>query len=169
MDINKKYRLEKAVSKDPMRESLQNVYVTKRHATATNGHILAIVPVKSEDTDTPGPLSPDALKLGRKAMPKGLEEIRIALDGKQVLPDGVALPRPEVDGFPKLYRILRDAYRGRKYKIGINAGLLKDLSDAMGTDQVILEIQSPDKAVLVRPLKEDAGERGIIMPVLIRE
>jgi hypothetical protein len=52
--MNRKYKLEKAVSKEPMREALQNVYVTKRYATATNGHILAIVPVKSDDADTPG-------------------------------------------------------------------------------------------------------------------
>jgi hypothetical protein len=56
MEINKKYKLEKAVSIDPMRESLLNIFITRRHAIATNGHILAIVPVKSDDTDTPGAL-----------------------------------------------------------------------------------------------------------------
>jgi hypothetical protein len=108
MEINKKYKLEKAVSKDPLRESLQNIFITQRHAIATNGHILAIVPVKSEDTDRPGILSVVALKLGRKAMPKGFDEI-------------------------------------------------------------ILELNSPEKSILVRPLNDGNGERGLIMPMRIRE
>jgi hypothetical protein len=79
------------------------------------------------------------------------------------------LPRPNGDNPPKLYSILRDAQKKRKYKFGINVGLLKDLSDALGTDEVLLELSAPDKAILVRPLKDNAGEKGLIMPILIRE
>jgi DNA repair protein RadC len=47
------------------REVFRGAIVTQRHAIATNGHILAIVPIKTEESDTQGSLSVDALKLGR--------------------------------------------------------------------------------------------------------
>jgi hypothetical protein len=75
MEISRKYKLEKAVSTDPHRTQLHNIFITKHHAMVTNGHILAVVPMKSEDTDVPGLLSPDALKLGRKATSKSFDEI----------------------------------------------------------------------------------------------
>jgi hypothetical protein len=72
MEISRKYKLEKAVSTDPHRTRCTTSLITKHHAIVTNGHILAVVPVKSDDTDVPGLLSIDALKLGRKATSKEL-------------------------------------------------------------------------------------------------
>jgi DNA polymerase III sliding clamp (beta) subunit (PCNA family) len=167
MEISKKYNLEKAISTDPHRTQLHNIFITQRHAIATNGHILAIVPVKSEDTDTPGTLSVDALKLGRKVMPKSFDDIQITLDGKLVLQDGTELPRPEGEKPPRLYGILRDAHKNRKVRFGINVGLLKDLCDAIGTSEIILELNEPEKSILVRPLKDSNGETGLIMPMRI--
>ena len=169
MEINKKYKLEKAVTKDQMRESLQNIIILQDQAIATDGYILAAVPVKMEDGDTAGLLSPDALKLGRKVMPKGFDEIRIALDGSQKLSDGTVLPRPEGEQPQRLQSILEDAQKKRKFKFGINPTFLKELSEAIGADEVVLELSAPDKAILVRPFKDNNGEKGIIMPVRIRE
>ena len=70
MEIQRKYKLEKAVSTDDNRPTLTNISITRQHAVATNGSILAIVPVKFEKDDTPGWLSPVALKLARKVAPK---------------------------------------------------------------------------------------------------
>ena len=169
MEINRKYKLEKAVSKDPMRENLQNIFITGDKAIATDGYIMAVVPIKAEDSDTPGLLSPDALKLGRKSMPKGFDEIRIALDGNQKLQGGTVLPRPEGEKPQRLQSILSDAQKKRKFKFGINVSLLNDLSNAIGADEVVLELSAPDKAILVRPLKDNEGEKGIIMPVRVKE
>ena len=44
MEILKKYKLEKAVSTDSLRTNLQNIYISRRHAMATNGMILVLVP-----------------------------------------------------------------------------------------------------------------------------
>ncbi len=169
MEINKKYKLEKAVSKDPLRENLHNIIIQGKQAFATDSYIMAVVPVKMEKGDTPGLMSPDALKLGRKATLKGFDEIRIALDGSQKLQDGTVLPRPEGDHPDRLQSILSDAQKKRKVKFGINVSLLKDLSDAIGADEVVLELAAPDKAILVRPLKDSNGEKGIIMPVRVKE
>jgi hypothetical protein len=166
MEINKKYKLEKAVSTDSLRPALQNISISRTHAMATNANILAIVPVTMAKDDTPGWLTPDALKLGRKVSPKSEEAMTITLNGKQILPDGTQMARPGNDEQPPdIAGILHSAKMNRKFKFGINVQLLKDLSDAIGSEEVVLELAQADKAILVRPVQSKAGEHGIIMPV----
>lgn len=167
MEIDRKYKLEKAVSKDPNRITLKNIHVSRRHARATNGSILAIVPIESSKNDTSGWLTPDALKLGRKATPNSFGNVRIELNGAQVFTDGTSIPRPTEEKPPNIFRLLLDAHRNRKVKFGINASYLKDLADAIGTEEVVLEFSKPDKAILVRPQSGKDGAVGLIMPVRI--
>ena len=94
MQIDRKYKIEKAVSTDSNRESLQNVFVSRRHAMATDGRILAIVPVKTDVEDGPGWMSPDALKHARKVSGKGLDSIRIGLNLAQILKDLTTIHSP---------------------------------------------------------------------------
>ena len=171
MQIEKKYKLEKAVSTDENREALVNISVTRRHAIACDGKILAIVPVQVEEGDEVGWLTPDALKLARKAGPRGFDTIRIGLNGTQELQDGSTIKRPSYKEIkpPKMLQILLHAHRGRTLRIGINAGMLKDLADALGTEEVILEFSTPEEAILVRPLHHEEGVRGVLMPVRINE
>jgi DNA polymerase III sliding clamp (beta) subunit (PCNA family) len=166
MEIYKKVKLEKAVSTDILRTNQHNIHISKRQAMATNGHILAIVPVQSAKGDTDGWLSPDALKLARKVAPKSADPISIGLNGSQVLPDGTQMTRPGNDEQPpEVSGILHSAQANRKFKIGINATLLKDLADALGEELVVLEVGTPESAILVRPIHSKDGERGLIMPV----
>ena len=168
MKINRCYKIEKCVSKDPARSSLQNIYVSRRHAMATNGKTLALVPVCSEKNDIPGWLTPDALKHARRVSGKGLEEIHVSLDGEQVLPDGTTMMRPDGEEKPpRIFRILRQAHRDRAYKVGMNPSYLKDLADALGAEEVVMEFGNPDAAILVRPLRGEPGTVGLLMPVKI--
>lgn len=168
MQISRSYKIEKCVSRDPSRSSLQNIYISRRHAMATNGKTLALVPICSEKDDIPGWLTPDALKHARKVSGKGLEEIHIALDGEQVLPDGTTMMRPNGEEKPhRIFRILREAHRNRMYKVGMNPAFLKDLCDALGAEEIVMEFGQPDAAVLVRPLKGESGTVGLLMPVKI--
>lgn len=171
MQIDKKYRLERAVSTDDARESLANISVTRRHAIACDGHILAIVPVTTEKGDEAGWMTPDALKLARKCGPRGSDLIQIGLNGSQELQDGSTLKRPSFDKVrpPKMLQILLNAHRRRTYRVGINAGMLKDLSDALGTDEVVLEFGSPTEPILIRPVHHEEGVRGVIMPVRLNK
>jgi DNA polymerase III sliding clamp (beta) subunit (PCNA family) len=165
MQIDKKYKLEKCVSEDPSRANLQNVFISGRHAYATNGHILAVVPVTSEKGDTPGWLTPDALKLARKEA-KGSDTITISLNGQLILPGGMSLPRPNGEEKPpRFFRVLRQALSNRKIRIGLNASYLKELSEAIGSEEVVLEIDRPDSSILVRPIRNSEGVLGILMPV----
>jgi DNA polymerase III sliding clamp (beta) subunit (PCNA family) len=166
MEIDKKYKLEKCVSKDPMRASLQNIFVHERHAFATNGHFLAVVPTRFEKEDSIGWLSPDALKLARKLAPKVSDTVHIELNGFQKLPDGTIMSRPsDEEKPPRLFSILRDARTNRKYKIGLNAAYLRDLAEALGNDELILEFGDPDKPIQITPVHAEPGTIGLLMPI----
>ncbi len=169
MHIEKKYRLEKAVSADESRKNLQNIWVSQRHALATDGKILALVPIISEKDDEAGWMSPDALKLGRKVSPKGIDALHIGLNGTQILPDGTILKRPSEIMPPRILQILMAAHRKRSYRLGLNAAYLKSLSEAMGCEEIVLEIGKPDEAILVKPLHPDGSIAGLIMPIKINE
>lgn len=121
---------------------------------------------RTADTkDTPGWLSSDALKLARKQ--SSTDDIRIALNGVQKLPDGTTLLRPgDSNKFPQIAPILMRSTRNRKSNIAINARLLKDLADALGTEEIALEFgKSSDEAVLVRSMSKGNDARGLIMPI----
>ena len=168
MQIDKRYKIEKAASTDSNRESLQNVFVSRRHAMATDGRILAVVPVSTDGEDEPGWMSPDALKHARKVSGKGLDSIRIGLNGAQILPDGTTMQRPEKHNPPRVYRLLRKAHRSDSLTIGINASYLKNLADSLGSEEIVLSCGQPAEAVLVRPLKSDPGAVGLIMPIQLK-
>lgn len=165
MQIERKFKIEKCVSTDESRPNLQNIYVTRRHAMSTNGRYLAIVPVELQEDDETGWLSPEALKQARKVSAKGLDTVQIVLNGGQVLPDGTIMNRPEGENPPHTFRILRQAHMNRKHLIGINAAYLKDLADALGKMELILEIGDPNSAVLVRPIHSEPGTVGLLMPI----
>lgn len=167
MQLDKKYRIEKAVSTETSRENLQNIWITRHHAFATDGHILAAVPITTEKVDTEGWLTTDALKLARKA--KGTDTLSIELNGCQKLSDGTMLIRPTENKFPAIQGILMGAFRSRAFRIAFNASYLKDLADALGTEEIILEISKPDEAILVRPKETGRRERGLLMPIRIKQ
>ena len=50
------------------RENLQNIWVSKRHAMATDGKILALVPITFDKDDETGWMTPDALKLAKESL-----------------------------------------------------------------------------------------------------
>jgi hypothetical protein len=167
MKIDKKYRLERAVSTDVSRENLANISVSRRHAIACDGKMIAIVPVAVEEGDEAGWMTPDALKLARRVNPKGLDTIRIVLNGSQELPDGSTVKRPSFDEVhpPKMLQILLKAHRGRTFRIGINASMLKSLSEALGSEEIVLEFGSPSETILVHPVHHEEGVCGVLMPV----
>lgn len=165
MQIARKYKIEKCVSTDPSRTNLQNIYISRRHAMATNGRYLAIVPVVLQEDDEIGMVSPEALKHARKVSAKGLNTVQIVLNGAQVLPDGTIMNRPEEENPPHTLHILRQAFSDRKYRIGINAAYLKDLADALGNEELILEVGDPNSAILVRPIHGEPGTVGLVMPI----
>ncbi len=170
MKIDKKYRIEKICSTDTSRVSMQNIHVTGRHAYATNGKVLAAVPIQSEKDDTPGWLTVDGLKLARKVTSKDADHIKIILNGQQILSDATTLSRPEtVESFPKVGRLLLQTLRHRTMRIGLNANYLRELALALGSEEIILEVGRPDSAIAVRPVQESNKAVGVIMPIRLNQ
>jgi hypothetical protein len=168
MQIDKQYKLEKAVSKDQSRENMQNIWTTKHHAFATNGTILAAVPVTNEKDDTTGWLTPECLKLARRGV-NGSDAIAISLNGQMTIPGGMTLPRPTESRFPHIFRLLRHALSNRKVRFALNAGHLRNLSEAIGSEEVIIELGNTDEAIVIRPLHESNSALGLVMPIRITE
>ena len=167
MKIERKYKIEKCVSTDSTRANMTNIFVTKRSAMATDGHKLAVVPVTFESGDTEGWLTPAALAQARKVTPKSMGDVVISLNGAQVLIDGTSIVRPNEEKPPKTASILENVQKDRKFKIGLNVALLKDLADALGSDELVLSFGSPVSAVMVTPLHSKAGAMGLLMPLRI--
>jgi hypothetical protein len=169
MQIDRKYRIEKCVSTDSTRTNMLYVYVTKNQAMATNGHMLALVPVKSDTGDTEGWLTPAALIQARKITPKAAGDVVISLNGGQVLIDGTKMVRPTEEMAPKYDPIVKRAHEGRQFKVGLDAAMLKALADALGSDELVLNFGSPKDAVLVTPMLEEDGVIGLLMPLKIND
>jgi hypothetical protein len=167
MQIDRSYKIEKCVSTDPNRENLGHIFVTKRHAMATNGTVLALVPITSEPDDTAGLMSAEALKAARKQTTARMGSIEISLNGSQQLKDGTKIPRPTNVKQPRIFHLLRGAHRDRQYKIGLNATMLKTLADALGSEEVILDFGTQTSAILVSPKQSTDGAIGLIMPIRI--
>ena len=168
MQIDKKYRIEHCVSKDSTREQMNNIFVNKTHAMATNGHILARVPIELEKGDTEGCLSPEALKLARKVTPKNLGFAQIVLNGSQVMPDGTAMTRPTATPPPQTEKIVNEADAGKKFTVALDASYLKDIADALGSDRLVMSFGTPTSAILIRPFEGDEGALGLLMPIRIK-
>jgi len=76
MKTKAKYEIELAASKDQCREVITNVQLDKENncLVATDGKVLAIVPVETDTEDISGPISPEAFKSARKGISKKQKE-----------------------------------------------------------------------------------------------
>lgn len=92
-------RIEQATrKKDKVRPQLNNMRLDVEQHTlaATDGFILALVPVEVDDGDTSGYITPEAIALARKTRADS-----ITADSALKLPDGTQLPRPKDADMPQ--------------------------------------------------------------------
>lgn len=178
MKIHKNCKVELAASQDASRTAIAEPYLDikdgKGQLIATDGKIMAIIPVPVNETDVAGYLSGDVLKMARK-LTKRDNETEISANGSAVM-TGATMPREGVAkdrNYPNWRQVIPASDKEHTYRIGIDAKRLWLLAQAMGTQQVILKIKAPDAVFMVepfgtkfcdvRPVNMDA--RGIIMPV----
>ena len=179
MKINKNCKIELACSTDKQRAAICNPYLEiddkGARMIATNGQILAIVPVDPQEGDKAGLVPVDAIKDARKAKPASLPEATLACNGNVKLLDGRQYPRPDF-AFPNYRAVLPAENRPAKFTVGIDAKLLWELAQAMGTQGVTLEFENELSAIKVRPSAAgqhgsikpaDYEARGVIMPIRI--
>lgn len=154
MRIDKKFKLENVASNDKTREVIQNIYIFndgKIKACATNGKVLAIVPVVVDDNE---------LEKGNSIKASDLKFQRSNPSIKKQ--DDVFCFLKPLDGdFPKLDEVFPK--EKPIVEIGIDTTLLMNLSKALGTEVLKMSIISGDKAIKVESINNNEAY-GLIMP-----
>jgi hypothetical protein len=168
MILRKECKIEEAVSTDKTRAGMLDPHIISGTIRASDGHILAVVPCKTEKSEE-GPVSAEALKAARKHWKKS-DTIEIKLNGSQEIPGGPSFPRPEASDFPRIAG-LWPKRTADSVTIGIDAALLHSLADALGSDYLEIRISGKERAVVVRPVSKTSHHpeylrgAGLIMPV----
>ena len=178
MKIKKTYKLEKAASKDPNRETLHHILIDEKEelAVATNGKILAVVPVEKSEIDRfvngKRLLSVDAITGARK-LAKKTDKSSIELNGGAVLNDGTELPTNDEIVWPAWKQVIPSAADlSDGFKVCIDAKFLLALADAINENpkdhvvQLAFQSEKPElNAIKVTNYdSEKTGTFGIIMP-----
>ena len=180
MKLHKDIKIELVASTDKTQTAILEPYldITEGVGTliSTNGKTLARVPVEIDPTDQAGYVSKEAIKAARKTR---LGEILLT-DGKAAVSTGPTFNRTGAAGdcnFPNWRQVWPAADRVNVVTIGLDAKLLWELAQAMGTQCVKIQIADNKKPFLVsltsggqyssapRPVCDEA--RGIIMPVRV--
>jgi len=175
MKLSKDCLIEKICSKDATRPAINRPFLDIKdgiaHLIGTNGRAIAVIPVEISQEDTQGPIPVDGLKAARKAARGKGAEIDAKANGSFALATGQSFPR-EVDATFPNWRQVIPANRPFSFEIGLDAGLLFDLAQALGSDgQVRLSFAGANDPVVVRamngPLKYKDEVKAVIMPVRI--
>jgi len=188
MLIDKTYKIEEAVSLDSARGLLCHAYLEidaanpeKGTLVATDGHMLACAPVKVDEGDTAGPVSPEALERARKLVKgrNGVATLSAGADHK--LEDGSILPRPngkDLDGTPIPYPDWRqvvpacagDPAGPGRFTVGVNIDLLTAAAKAIGAKYLRLTFMVQGDGETLAPIKVEPssggeGQFALVMPM----
>ena len=175
MKIDKKYKIESASSTDVSRYILNSVRVEKTgeqaQAIATDGRILAIVPVQLEDGDKEEVIvSPKAFATARKAGGK-FAEARIELNGSAKVTNGIEDQSfGYIEGnYPNWKQVLPGDYK-KSLKVSLDAKLLLNLWKAIGgeaasNNRINLEIDTQSD---FNPIKVTTDGDGLGIIIRIR-
>jgi DNA polymerase III sliding clamp (beta) subunit (PCNA family) len=172
MKLNTKCKIESAASKDKTRYSITAPWLdideNGAKVIATDGRIMAVVPVQVNETDKSCHLSIDALKASRKGR---LASGEIDTSGEmQQVTGGGAFPREDLGNAPNWRQVMPEE-KAPVFTVALNPALLARLAEAMGTDAVKLEFTSETSPIRVTPTSggngtsvAEPGAVGVIMP-----
>ena len=166
MKISKKFKIEKTTSSDLTRPQLCNVFIEregeKSFAVATNGTMLAKVPITLDEGDVAGYLTPLQVSEIRKG------GVSVSVQDRVFLEKTERPKQDEIGLFPNYRAVIPDG-KNPKFVIGFNPKLLMSIAEAIGaTDGVILKVYAEDKAFGIAAIIEssESGE-GVLMPMSI--
>lgn len=182
MKLHRDIKIESVASDDVTRSAITEPYLEindgKGQIVATDGSALAIVPCEVQAGDESGFVSAESLSNARKATPKRLSHVEIRCNVALAVKDGATFSRPTEETlgkFPNWRQCIPPLDRVPVYRIALNARLMAELSKAMGTHGVVLEIIDELSAIIVRPASAGKGVPeplckdavGVIMPCRI--
>ena len=155
MRLDKKYKIEEAAAgKKEDRDISKSILIEDTKAIATNGKILAMVPVQTEE-ETGNSIKALDLKFQRSnPKSKGSDSVFATLE-----PLGGQFPNYKVvfpEGQPE-------------FIICIDVALLVRLSKALGSEVVQLEFHGSDRSFKVLPYDIRNTAEGIMLPIKPRK
>jgi hypothetical protein len=159
MKVSSNCKLEKVTEPSGTRGTLEHIRLDivndQAKLIACNGHAMAVLNVEADKSEV-GYLPVKALQAARKLVKRG--DVNIQLNGACELSDGSVLPRPKEDEgqYPDWQKVTPD--KPVTLRLGINAKLLHDLSDALGAHNNYVSIE----------LTAAPGERSQIGPMYVR-
>jgi hypothetical protein len=172
MKIAKSYKLEVACSKDETRPGIMQPFVQGGRAIASDGKILASVPIETEEgEEVEGKKIPlDALKNGRKASGKLWQDIPLTFtDSACSILGGASFPLHHVDiQAPKVAEIVSCKLEKEEaaFSVVLDVALLERLSQAIGCEKVRLCFRDATSPITVLPTgSEYSSAFGILMPI----
>jgi len=172
MKIDKKYKLESACSIDPDRAMIMHPWIPSQeglrgYAVATDGRMLAVVPIECAETEIGYRVHAKALKEARKCGGKKTESAWVGLaPNETTAPDNSVYALPPMGGrwLPDVTQVIPDKTRPCVFSISLDASLLMKLAEALGNVKVRLEFCDDKSAILVYP-SEDNEAFGALMPL----
>jgi hypothetical protein len=175
MKLPKNCLVEKVASQDATRAAITLPYLDidaerMAHIISTNGAAMVKLPVEITAEDAAGYVPTAALKEGRK-LAKKFDSVELVCNGSAKLLNGATYPRESRETFPN-WRQVWPKEEG-KITLALDAALLYELAQAMGTEGVVLTFDT-DTPISVRatatkackPASFDA--MGVIMPIRIK-
>lgn len=182
MLIPKQCKIIEAASTDSTRSSINRPYldVEKKLLIATDGRIMAMLPVATGPNDVDGFIDVEAIKLATTHS-KGQEEIFLHCpEGELKTHDGLSLPRTtesDAGKFPNWKQVLPDS-PAKPFKFSFDVFLLAKLAKALGAGktrnldkqgQVTLTVDvADDRApITITCGNGPSGNSGVIMPMRI--
>lgn len=174
MKLPKNCLVEKVASQDLTRPTIGAPYLDiddqrTAHVISTNGAALVSIPVAIDVEDCSGYLPASALKEARK-LEKKSELVNISCNGSAKVINGATYPRGEGQ-FPNWRQIMPK--EDGKTVLALNARLLYELAQALGTEGVVLTFDA-DKPIAVRAAATrdvkpaSLGARGVLMPIHLK-
>lgn len=172
VQIEKQYAIEECAAKDGIDRPHYSVYLDRSRLVATDGHILASVPVvvdepeDGRDKDKTAAIPPargllpaEAIKEARKRAKRGHPGVLVVQDREAVIPGGPSYPRPDPKlVFPRYEEIVpKESLPGREGYVtfSIDVALLARCCKAIGTEKV---------TIVMHPNISDLGIPAMIFP-----
>lgn len=174
MKVAKIHKLESAVSKDDTRSAITQPFIQGGRVIATDGKILASVPIETEEgEDVEGKKIPiDALKAGRKASGKLWPDVLLTFTETACgILGGASFPLHHTEVVaPRVAEIVSAKLEKEEatFSVTLDIDLLKRLSEALGTEKVTLNFKDHQSIITVLPSgleNRDNRSFGLLMPI----
>lgn len=161
MIIQDDFKIEKAVTKEKMREAMLHVLLEGKCIVATDGHCMVIG--KQDEDNGKRLLSVESLQYARK-LAKKLSPIFDVTDTHEVHTNGVMFPKPKIEAskFPRWRKVI--PRQKAAYTLFVSKTILNKVADALGSDWLAIEVITDAPAPVLRVFGNGKTDRfGIIM------